>query len=148
MAAPSSLDMLIDLATDNRDDAAVALGQLRTAHHRSEAQLEALIAYRAEYQRSFDEAMTLGMSIASLHNYQRFIASLENAIDHQRQALSSSQNRVEGGKSNWQSQQRRLQSYDVLAVRRREAADKVEARREQNQSDEYASRAVSALGGF
>lgn len=148
MAKRSSLDMLIDLATDDRDAATTVLGQLRTAHQQSEQQLDALMSYRAEYQRRFDEAMAQGMSMASLHNYQRFVASLDKAIEQQRGILSSSQNKVDDGKSHWQSRQRRLKSFDVLAIRRREATDKTEARREQHLNDEYASRATSALGGF
>lgn len=148
MATSSSLDMLIDLATDDRDAAATVLGQLRTAHQQSEQQLEALTTYRREYQRRFNDAMALGMSMAALHNYQRFVAALDRAIAQQRQVLSSSENQVDDGKSHWQSRQRRLKSFDVLAVRRREAAGKAEARREQHQNDEYASRATSALSGF
>ena len=144
MAKTSALDTLIDLATDDRDAAAVKLGQLRQDHLQTEQKLEALLGYHAEYQRRLDEAMTLGMSIATLQNYQRFIASLEHAIAAQRGAVDQSERRIEHGNEDWRARQKRLNSYDVLAVRRREAAEKAEARREQRQTDEFASRALSA----
>ena len=86
----------------------------------------------------------MGMSIATLQNYQRFIASLEHAIEQQRGAVNQSERRIEHGNDDWRTRQKRLNSYDVLAVRRREAAQKAEARREQRQTDEFASRALSA----
>ena len=144
MAKTSALDTLINLATDDRDAAAVALGRLRQDHQQTEQKLEALLGYHAEYQRRLDEAMSMGMSIATLQNYQRFIASLEHAIEQQRGAVNQSERRIEHGHDDWRTRQKRLNSYDVLAVRRREAAQKAEARREQRQTDEFASRALSA----
>jgi flagellar FliJ protein len=141
-ASSSTLDTLIDLATDERDAAAVALGRLQQAHQVSEQKLEALISYRSEYQRRLDEALAAGMSMQTLQNYQRFVASLEQAIEQQRQALGHSERRVESGSDDWRARQRRLRSFDVLATRRRESAQKIEARREQRQTDEFASRAL------
>ena len=147
MPATSTLDTLIDLATDERDAAASALGRLQQARRASEQKLQALVDYRAEYQRRFDDAMANGMSMSSLQNYQRFVASLEQAIDHQRRALDTSERHVETGNSNWRARQRRLNSFDVLATRRRDAAAKTEAKREQRQTDEFASRALFVGSG-
>ena len=147
MPATSTLDTLIDLATDERDAAASALGRLQQARRASEQKLQALVDYRAEYQRRFDDAMASGMSMSSLQNYQRFVASLEQAIDHQRRALDTSERHVETGNSNWRARQRRLNSFDVLATRRRDAAAKTEAKREQRQTDEFASRALFVGSG-
>ncbi|MES1928619.1 flagellar biosynthesis chaperone FliJ [Salinisphaera dokdonensis CL-ES53] len=147
MPATSTLDTLIDLATDERDAAASALGRLQQARRASEQKLQALVDYRAEYQRRFDDAMADGMSMSSLQNYQRFVASLEQAIDHQRRALDTSERHVETGNSNWRARQRRLNSFDVLATRRRDAAAKTEAKREQRQTDEFASRALFVGSG-
>lgn len=148
MVKRTSLDVLIDLATDQRDAATTALGQLRVAHQQSEQQLEALLAYRSEYQRQLDTALGRGMSMTTLNNYQRFVTSLDQAIEQQRGVLATSQDQVNDGKSHWQHRQRRLKSFDALALRRRESAQHKEARREQRQTDEYASRAQSTLSGF
>lgn len=142
MARTDTLDTLIDLATDDRDAAAAALGRLQQDHRASQQKLEALLTYRSEYQRRFDAALADGMSMHTLQNYQRFVASLEQAIETQRRALDQSERRVEGGNDQWRSRQRRLQSFDVLATRRREAAARAEARRDQLQTDEFASRAL------
>ena len=147
MSTTRTLDTLIDLATDERDAAAVALGRLQQAHRASEQKLQALMDYRAEYQRRFDDALAQGMSMSSLQNYQRFVASLEQAIEHQRRALDTSGRHVETGNSNWRDRQKRLNSFDVLATRRREAAARTEAKREQRQTDEFASRTLFVGSG-
>lgn len=148
MAVRSSLDMLIDLATEERDSATRALGQLRTEQRKSEEQLEALLAYRSEYQRRFDAAMGAGISMASLHNYRRFVASLDKAIEQQRGIVAADQSKVANGKTQWQSRQRRLQSFDTLAVRRNEIARQAATRHEQHLNDEFASRASARGNGF
>lgn len=148
MAQLSALNMLIDLATQERDNATTKLGELRTTQRECEQQLDALLAYRDEYQRRFDAAMAAGMNMASMQNYQRFVASLDKAIEQQRGVVSSSENQVEEGKHNWQSKQRRLNSFDTLALRRHEIAARREAKREQNQTDEFAARTNARLAGF
>jgi len=135
-----ALDTLLELATDQRDAAAVALGKLNNAHRSAQQQLDALITYRNEYQQQLEASMAKGLSMASLDNYRRFLASLDAAIAHQRNTMDHSEQRVAGGKTQWQARQRRLQSYDVLATRRRDSAARTEAKREQQTNDEYASR--------
>lgn len=148
MSKLSSLNTLIGLATQERDSATTMLGELRTAQTQCEQQLNELLTYRDEYQRRFDDAMAAGISMATLQNYQRFVASLDKAIEQQRGAVTSSEDSVEVGKNNWQSKQRRLKSFDTLALRRHQIAERREAKREQLQTDEYASRASSRLSGL
>jgi flagellar FliJ protein len=140
MTAFSSLHTLIDLATDARDSAAVQLGRLRQTRQQSRQQLDALLAYREEYRTRMEAALADGVSMASLDNYRRFLASLDRAIVGQRAALADNDARVAGGKRHWQDRQRRLQSFDTLAKRRFDAHARIEAKREQRLSDEYAQR--------
>jgi flagellar FliJ protein len=140
MTASSSLNTLIDLATDARDAAAVALGQLCQTRQQSQQRLDALLAYREEYRARMAAALADGVSMASLDNYRRFLAALESAIARQRTALADNDTRVAGGKRQWQDRQRRLQSFDALAERRRAARARIETQREQRASDEYAQR--------
>ncbi|WP_299261701.1 flagellar export protein FliJ [uncultured Kushneria sp.] len=148
MSNHSSLEMLIELAEGDRDAAAKLLGQLRSAHQQSHTQLEMLSDYRNDYLRRFEQAMQRGLTMASIQNYQRFLSSLDRAIEHQRQQVDQQQGRITRGMTNWQQQQKRVNSYDVLISRRRQEAEHRMNKLEQRQSDEYASRATSALGGF
>lgn len=148
MSDTSSLETLIELAEGDRDSAAKLLGQLRNAHQQNHSQLEMLVEYRNDYRTRLEAAMQKGLTMAALQNYQRFLASLDRAISHQRGQLDNSQGRVQRGVSNWQQQQKRVNSYDVLLHRRRQEAEQRKSRLEQRQNDEFASRTRSALGGF
>ncbi|MCM2971608.1 flagellar export protein FliJ [Larsenimonas suaedae] len=142
----SALDTLIDLATNNRDSAAQHLGKLRQTKQSSQEQLDTLLQYRDEYRQKLDDAMKRGMSMNELQNYQRFIASLDQAIAQQENALKNCDQRVNQGVKHWQQQQQRLNSFDALATRRNEERELVAKKYEQRLSDEFASRAVSSFG--
>ncbi|MCM5703713.1 flagellar export protein FliJ [Larsenimonas salina] len=142
----SALDTLIDLATNNRDSAAQHLGKLRQTKQSSQEQLDTLLQYRDEYRQKLDDAMKRGMSMNELQNYQRFIASLDQAIAQQENALENCDQRVNQGVKHWQQQQQRLNSFDALATRRNEERELVAKKYEQRLSDEFASRAVSSFG--
>ena len=145
MARTSSIDTLIDLAKDHRDEAAKALGVLNNAHQLSQQQLDALIRYRQEYREQLDQAMNTGVSMARLDNFQRFLTTLDLAIAQQTQAVSTNERRVDSGKRHWQSQHQRYRSFDVLAQRRRDSEMARENRREQQDTDEHAGRSRSTL---
>lgn len=136
----SSLDTLIDLATEQRDAAASALGQMRGRLVQSETQFDSLMAYRNEYQTRMEAAMANGVGMAELTNYQRFLVSLDQAIAQQERAVENSREQVSEGQTHWQDRHRRLKSFDALADRQRAAAARAEARREQQINDEAAGR--------
>lgn len=143
----SSLNALIELATEQRDAAATELGALHSERARSQSQLEALVAYRAEYGQRLAHAMADGLSMHRLDNDQRFLAALDEAIAQQEQVVAKSENRLASGKNQWQDRQRRLKSYDALAERHRVGEARREARREQQDNDEAAGRAARRANG-
>lgn len=143
----SSLNALIELATEKRDAAAAELGALHGERARSQSQLDALIAYRAEYGERLARAMAAGLSMHRLDNDQRFLASLDEAIAQQEQIVANSEHRLADGKSQWQDRQRRLKSFDALAERRRVSDARREARREQQDNDEAAGRSSRQANG-
>ncbi len=143
----SSLNALIELATEKRDAAAATLGALHGERARSQSQLEALIAYRAEYGERLARAMADGLSMHRLDNDQRFLAALDEAIAEQERIVAHSEHRLADGKSQWQDRQRRLKSFDALEQRRRAGEARREARREQQDNDEAAGRASRRANG-
>ncbi|OZI22357.1 flagellar export protein FliJ [Bordetella genomosp. 7] len=140
MSSQLPLDTLIELAKENADDAARALGRLSTERNRAEQQLAMLQDYRQDYLQRLQAAMQSGMSAADCHNYQRFIGTLDDAISQQGAVLRQADAQLAQGKLHWQQQQRRLNSFDALAQRERRAHALRETRREQRASDEFAAR--------
>ncbi|RTR04401.1 flagellar export protein FliJ [Halomonas nitroreducens] len=130
------LDNLTELAREARDQAGQRLaGERRTAAQIID-QLESLQRYRQEYAQKLQAAMRAGIDPASMHNYQRFLASLDDALERARQALAAQQQRVDQSQRHWRQEQRKLSSYDTLAERRAQAQRRAEQRREQRVNDD------------
>jgi len=140
MPSQLPLDTLIGLAKESTDEAARALGRLNAERSHAERQLSMLQDYRQDYLQRLQNAMQAGMSAADCHNYQRFIATLDDAIGQQAAVLRQADTHLAQGRTHWQQQQRRLNSFDALAERERRAQAVQESRREQRVSDEFASR--------
>ncbi|AVI61809.1 flagellar export protein FliJ [Halomonas sp. GFAJ-1] len=133
----SQLDILTGLARDARDQAGKLLAEERQTQQQTEAQLESLNRYRAEYAERLQLAMRDGIDPATMYNYQQFLASLDAALSRARQALAAQQKRVQQSQQHWQQEQRKLSSYDTLASRRLLEEHRRQERHEQKASDDF-----------
>lgn len=133
----SQLEMLTDLAQRARDEAGQTLAQERQSAQQTDARIQALSRYRTEYSERFQTAMREGIDPASMYNYQRFLASLDAALERARQALEEQHKRVEKSQENWRQQQRKVSSYDTLTERRLREEQKQQNRQEQKSNDEF-----------
>lgn len=136
MSAAKPLDLLIEQSRKVRDQAGRSLADERRGETQAAARLHTLTEYRGEYAQRLQAAMNQGIDAASLANYQRFIHSLDAAIEQAREALRHQGDRVSASQQNWRQSQRRLSSYDTLATRRAARAHQERERYEQRQSDE------------
>ena len=134
------LDMLSDLARTQTDKAAIRLGALQTARITSTQKLDLLMQYRQDYVDQLNALMQNGMPAAKLRNYQSFLITLDGAIDQQRAIVAQANTRLDHGRVDWQHHKRRLNSFDTLAERVRQQEMLVQAKREQRESDERATR--------
>jgi flagellar FliJ protein len=148
MPSQRPLDTLIGLAKDQTDEAARVLGSLHVARNNAERQLSMLNDYRADYLQRLQTAMMSGMSAADCHNYQRFIATLDDAIEQQRAVLEQAATHLEEGKTRWREERRKLNSFDALAQRQQQVQAREDARREQRLNDEYSARLVRVGAGL
>ena len=139
----NQLDMLTDLARDARDQAGKLLAQERQTQQQTEAQLQSLNRYRAEYAERLQHAMRDGIDPATMYNYQQFLASLDAALVRARQALTAQQKRVQQSQQHWQQEQRKLSSYDTLASRRLLEEHCRQARYEQKATDDFVTSRVA-----
>lgn len=132
----SQLDMLTHLARDARDKAGQLLAKERQTEQQTQAQLQTLHRYRAEYSERLQAAMHKGIDPASMYNYQQFLASLDAALARARQALADQEQRVAKTQENWRQEQRKLSSYDTLTSRRQLEAQRRDNRQEQKTNDD------------
>ncbi len=142
MAKPNPLHTLAELAQNDTDAAARELGQLQGLRTQAENQLNQLTQYRQEYRARMQAVATEGMTSGRWHDFSRFLDSLDHAIRQQTNALEKAESDLMAGRSRWQNQKRRVNSFDTLIARADAREEQVAARREQRTNDEYAARLV------
>ena len=131
---------LINLAEEELEAATKKLGRLQQERNEVEAQLNSLITYRDEYHARFTASAQEGTTAQTLRNFQAFVDTLDSAISQQRMLLVGANQRLEAAKPEWQQRKQKLGSYEVLAARGELVKAKQEARIEQRDSDEHASK--------
>lgn len=140
MASQTQLDTLIDLAQRASDDAAKRLGVALKAVADAEQKKVMLVGYRDEYARRFEAAQQAGITPMAYRNFQAFMAKLENAITGQQEVLRVTMMRSAEEKVAWQESERKRMSFKTLSNRAAIEALKLEAKRDQKQTDEHATR--------
>ena len=131
---------LINLAEEELEAATKKLGKLQQERNEVEAQLNSLVTYRDEYHARFTASAQEGTTAQTLRNFQAFVDTLDSAINQQRVLLVGANQRLEAAKPEWQQRKQKLGSYEVLAARGEAVLAKQEARSEQRDSDEHASK--------
>lgn len=140
MAKPSPLDTLIEIAVRETDEAAKRLGQAIREQEDAVNKLNLLSQYRDDYDDRLKQQAAHGVGIAQYANFMAFLAKLDSAVDGQQTVIQDAQRKVELAKLEWQKCEKKRLSYQTLDDRNKELQQKKEAKREQKQSDEFASR--------
>ncbi len=140
MASHSALDTLIELATNQTDEAAKRLGLAIRACEDTEQKLAMLLQYRDDYEARLKAGMAAGMSAAGYRNFQLFLEKLDTAIAGQQQIVNAAKQRISSERTAWQSSERKRISYDTLATRVQQSEQRKENKRDQKLMDEYATR--------
>jgi flagellar FliJ protein len=147
MAKPFNLQPLLELMQTRTDEKTRQLGQLIAAEQNAKKQLELLEQYREDYSQKFREAIAQGVTPMALRNYQDFIARIDEAIGHQRQAVARSEQNTAAGQAEWREQNRRLKAIDTLSQRHEARERYRENRQDQKLMDEFTSRKYSDKAG-
>ncbi len=143
MATSSAIHTLIELATQETDEAAKRLGRAVRASEESQQKLTLLQQYREDYAARFQANLAAGLSASGYRNFQVFIDKLDSAIVSQQHVVDEAERRVAHERGAWQASERKRMSYDTLATRAQKEMQKQENRRDQKQSDEHAARLMS-----
>ena len=140
-----SLDPLMALlgqAERERDEALAGMQRANEAHLSAQSQADQLLAYRSEYEARFREQFSRKSTIDILQCYQGFNARLGQAIDQQQKIAAHAALRLEQSREDLRDQELRVASVRKLLERRLHELRQVAERRDQKQTDEFASRAA------
>ena len=145
MASTLPFDTLLELASEAVDAATKRLGAMTAMRANAQRQLDMLLDYRQDYLVRLQNMMAQGMASSDCQNYQRFISTLDSALQQQRDVLVRADEDLIVCREQWQQAQRKHNAFDALLVRDRRARQAVEARREQRATDEFAGRSAMRL---
>lgn len=140
MTKPFALQPLLDLAQHQKDSAILKLGQLNQLQHSAQQKLDMLLGYRKDYQERLQQATQNGMGPAEFRNFQQFINKLDEAISQQQKQVEQSKASTQRGRSEFDTTQRKLKSFDTLQQRHLEQEKQIAAKGEQKILDEHTGR--------
>jgi flagellar FliJ protein len=140
MTAKFRLKAVHELAQQRNEDAAVQLGTLNSEAAKAQAKLKLLLQYRDEYRARYRAAVQRDLHSAGWQNFRDFLDKLDLAIEQQRAALDVSHQAVQKGRVDWQSTQRDVRAFDMLAERHNRAEAERLKRIDQRVTDEIAAR--------
>ena len=146
MANPSVIETLIELTTQQSEEAAKRLGQATRQSEQAQEKLDLLQQYRQEYVDQLQAQMSNGLSVAGHANFLRFIQGLDRAISQQDAAVLQSKYLVERERDSWREHERKRLSYGTLVQRAQQEALLRANRQDQKQTDERAARRRFQLG--
>jgi flagellar protein FliJ len=131
---------IVDIKATQEKNALEVLGAVQRRLQNMQAQIEGLRNYRKEYQDRFDLLGVKGVSVAQLLEFRSFIDKLDKAIIGQEQMLSSIEAEVIAKRKIWEDLHHKTQSLQKVCDSALVVEVKQEARREQQEQDERASR--------
>jgi flagellar FliJ protein len=144
MAKTFSMQPLVHLAKQQNEAATRKFGQLNQQQQAAQAKLDTLLQYRKDYQDRFQVAVLNGMQQADLRNFQNFIQRLDDAIAEQRNATTQAGAMLQLGRKDLYEAQRKMKSFDTLALRHAKSESKRLDLNEQREQDEHSGR-ISAI---
>lgn len=140
MAQPFSLQPLLEIMQTRTDEATRKLGQLIAAEQSQRSRLQMLEQYREEYAQRMRQATAEGITRLVLHNYQDFLARIDEAIEQQRIAVRNSEDSTKAGQEQWKSQNKQLKAIDTLSQRHDARERYRENKQDQKLQDEFSTR--------
>ncbi|MCX5590571.1 flagellar export protein FliJ [Alcaligenes endophyticus] len=147
MKPSNSLDLLVDLGQNHLEQAGQQLHSISSQQRAAAEQLEMLQGYRQDYAQRLLEAGRTGLTMSNYHNFVRFIATLDEAIQQQNKILQKLDDKVSASRDNWNEKRVRVNAYETLVERRQYRALKEQARQEQIQTDEISARLYAKAQG-
>ncbi|OHX18997.1 flagellar export protein FliJ [Chromobacterium sphagni] len=132
--------LLIHLADERQQAAAERMSLAQSRLNESQARLEQLDAFRNEYRQRLLGGGGKGMSIIQYQDFQRFLSRLDEAMLQQQLDLDRSTQRFVMERQAWQMEYKKFKAYEKLLQREQEREAQTEARRQQKQTDEFATR--------
>lgn len=140
MKKSQRIKTIVDIKASQEKNALEVLGAVQGKHQGMQAQVEGLRNYRREYQDRFDQLGVKGVNVAQLLEFRSFIDKLDKAIMGQEKMLDSIEAEVVAKRKIWEELHHKTRSLQKVCDSALKIEMKQEAKREQQEQDERASR--------
>ncbi len=140
MKKSQRIKTIVDIKATQEKNALEVLGAVQRELLSMQSQVEGLRNYRKEYQDRFDQLGVKGVNVAQLLEFRSFIDKLDKAIIGQEQVLSSIEAELMAKRKIWEELHHKTQSLQKVCDSALAIEMKQEAKREQLEQDERASR--------
>ncbi|MCK9637824.1 MAG: flagellar export protein FliJ [Methylobacter tundripaludum] len=140
MKKSQRIKTIVDIKATQEKNALEVLGAVQRKLLTMQAQVQGLRNYRQEYQDRFDQMGVKGVNVAQLLEFRSFIEKLDKAIMGQEQVLISIEAEVMAKRKIWEELHHKTQSLQKVCDSALVVEMKQEAKREQQEQDERASR--------
>jgi len=131
---------IVDIKATQEKSALEVQGAVQRKLLAMQIQVDGLKNYRQEYQDRFDLLGSQGVNIARLLEFRSFIDKLDKAIIGQEQVLRSIEAELMAKRKVWEGLHHKTQSLQKVCDSALMVEMKLEAKREQLEQDERASR--------
>ncbi len=137
----SQLARVAEFEREREQQAAQLFQQAQSMVNQQRQKLSSLEQYRTDYLKNIQQTGKSGVDARQYHQHLSFVGKLDKACEQQTQYVSQAALAADQRKRQWLAQQQRCKAIELLLEKKRQAAQHLEARREQNMLDEYANRA-------
>ena len=144
MTGTGGLTVAVELATRKRDEAGQALAQVLRRHDHALQQLDQLSSYAADTQGRWSVSAQTHTSPQIVGHYYQFMARLDPTIALQQGVIDEAHRQCQAARKVLMDAEVVLAGLKHLLEKRRQEHARLAARREQKQTDEFASRRRTA----
>ncbi|TJZ65888.1 flagellar export protein FliJ [Chitiniphilus eburneus] len=131
---------LLDMARDDREEAARAMQAAQVALLSGKQKLEQVENFRAEYRGRLMSSGQGGITVVQWRDFQHFLAKLDTAANAQRGEVARLEQAYEQCRDAWHECEKKVKAYEALETRHQAAELAREAKQEQKLNDEFNSR--------
>ncbi len=140
MTAHSGLVLAVELATRRRDEAGQALARVLRKRDHAQLQIDQLQSYAADTQARWSVAAQTSATPQIVGHYYQFMARLEQTVVLQQGVIADVERQGQLARRFLLDAEVRVAGLARLLEKRRVEVDRIGAKREQKQSDEFAAR--------
>lgn len=146
MAELAQLQMLLELEQRREDKAAQDFSQVQQQVQEQQMRLDGMSKYRLDYLNQLQHLGQNGIASMQVGQYHAFVGKLDEGVEQLHHDIIKLQQVLQQRKDRWLAQRRKRESIDFLIKEKRKREQIAEARKEQNNLDDFSSQRFIRAG--